>query len=96
MLHATILCQGNIICISTRFKFSLLHFNELDVNNNHLLLKSEYNDHSVLNILLRSTHYQVDSTTDQLDNVVLSEVVLQPTKKTKECRPTQINIEEKW
>ena len=49
MLRATIRCQDDIICRSTRSKSSLLHFNELNINNNHLSTNSEYNDHSVLN-----------------------------------------------
>ena len=81
MLHATICCQGDIICRSTRFKLSLLNFNKLDVNNNQLSTKSEYNDYSVLNFSLRFTNNQVDSTTDLLYNVVSTEVVLRPTKK---------------
>ena len=52
MLRATIRCQDDIICRSTRFKSPLLHFNELDINNNHLSTNSEYNDHSVLNFPL--------------------------------------------
>ena len=49
MLHTTICCQDDIICRSTRFKLSLLHFNKLDINNNHLSANLECNDHSVLN-----------------------------------------------
>ena len=87
MLHATICCQGDTIGRSTRFKLSLLNFNELDVNNNHLSTKSKYNDHSVLNFLPCFTHTQVDSTTNLLDDVVLTEVVLQPTKKLRSVGP---------
>ena len=71
MLRATICCQDDFICRSTRFKLSILHFNEFDMNNNHLSTNSEYNDHSVLNFSLQFTLNQVDSTTDLLDEVVL-------------------------
>ena len=70
MLHATICCQDDIIRRSTRFKSSLLHFNELDLNINHLSTNSEYNDHSILNFPLQFTPNQVDSTTDLLDEVI--------------------------
>ena len=90
MLRATIHCQDDIICISTRFKSSLLHFNKLDINNNHLLTNSEYNDHSVLNFPLQFTPNQVDSTTDLLDEVVLTEVVLRPTEKPRSVGPHKL------
>ena len=75
--------------LHTRFKLYLLHFNELDINKNHLLTDSEYNDHSVLNFSLQFTPNQVDSTSNLLDDVVLTEVVLQPTKKPKSVGPNK-------
>ena len=36
MLRVTIRCQDDIIRRSIRCKSSLLHFNKLDINNNHL------------------------------------------------------------
>ena len=87
MLHATICCQGDIICRSTRFKLSLLNFNKLDIDNIHLSTKSEHNDHSGINFPLQAALDQVDSTTDLLDDVVLTEVVLQPTKKPRSVGP---------
>ena len=90
MLHATICCQDNIICRSTRFKLSLLHFNKLDINNNHVLTNSEYNNHSILNFPLQFTPNQVDSTTNLLDNVVLTEVVLRPTEKPRSVGPHKL------
>ena len=59
MLRANICCQDDIIRRSTRFKPSLLHFNEFDMNNNHLSTNSTYNDHSVLNFPLQFTPNQV-------------------------------------
>ena len=76
MFQATIRCQVDTICRSTRFNSYLLHFNKLDANNIYLLTKSEYNDHFVLIFLPRFTRNQVDSTTDLLDDVDLTEVVL--------------------
>ena len=76
MLCATIRCQDYIVCRSTKFKSSLLHFNKLDINNNNLLIDSEYNDHSGINFPLQFAPNQVDSTTNLLDNMILTEVVL--------------------
>ena len=88
MLEATTRCRGDIIHRSTRFKLSLIHFNKLNVNNNHLSTKLEYNDHySVLNFPLQFTPTQVDSTTNLLDDVVLTKVVLRPTKKRRSVGP---------
>ena len=87
MICATIYCQDDIIRRSTRFKLSLLHFNKFDINTNYLLTNSEYDDHSGFNIPLQFALNQVDSTTDLLDDVVLTEVVLQPTKKPRSVGP---------
>ena len=98
-LRATICCQGDIIRRSTRFKLSLLHFNDLDINDNHLSTNSEYNDHSVLNFPPQFTPIQVDSTTNLLDKVVLTEVVLQPTEKPRSVGPHKLILKKngnKW
>ena len=76
MLHATIRYQDDIIHRSTRFKLSLLHIREFDINSNHLSPSLEYNDHSVLNFPLQFAPKQVDSTTNLLDEVVLTKVIL--------------------
>jgi len=83
MLCAIIRPQDAIICKSIRFKLSLLYFKELDIDNNHLLTNSEYDDYSGINLPLQFAPNQVDSTIDPLDNVVLTEVVLRPTKKPR-------------
>ena len=80
MLCAIIRCQDDIICKSTRFKSSVLNFNKLDIDNNHLSTNSEYDDHSGINFPLLFALNQVDSTTNQLYDGVSTEVVLQPTK----------------
>ena len=87
MLKATIRCQDDIICRSTRSKSSLLYFDKLDIDNNHLLIDSEHNDHSVPNFPLQFAPNQVDSTTDLLDNVVLTKVVIRPTEKPRSVGP---------
>ena len=57
------------------------------MDNNHILTNSTYNDHCVFNFPLQFTPNQVDSTIDLLDEVVLTEVVMQPTKKPKGVGP---------
>ena len=58
---------------------------------NHMLRAINLRRH-----ITNHTLIQVDSNTNLLDKVILTEVVPRPTKKTKECRLTQINIEENW
>ena len=87
MLRATIRCQDDIICRSTRFKPSRLHYNKFEMNNNHLLINSTHNDHSILNFLLQFIPNQADYTKNLLDKVVLIEVVLRPTKKLRSVGP---------
>ena len=60
------------------------------MNNNHLSTNSTYNDHSVLNFPLQFTPNQVDSTTNLLDEVVLTEVILQPTEKPRSVGPHKL------
>ena len=81
MLRANIRCQDDIVYWSTRFKPSLLHFNKFDINNNYVFVNPTYNDHSILNFPLQFTPNHVDSTTNLLDKVVLTEVVMRLMKK---------------
>ena len=55
--------------------------------NNHLSVNSTHTDHSILNSPPKFTSNQVDSTTDLLDEVVLTGVVMQPTKKLRSVAP---------
>ena len=71
MLCAIIYHQNAIILKATRFKSSLLHFNKLNIDNNHLSTNSEYDDCSGTNFRLKFSLNQVDSTTDLLEDVVL-------------------------
>ena len=87
MLCATILVK--IILFVDLHDLNCLYYisTNSELNNNHLSTNSEYNDHFVLNFSLQFTLNQVDSTTDLLDEVVLTEVVLQPTKKPRSVDP---------
>ena len=51
---------------------------------------SEYNDNSGINFSLQFTLNQVDSTTNLLDNVVLTEVFLRPTEKPWSVSPHRL------
>ena len=87
---ANIYCQDDIIYRSTLLKSFLLYFNEFNMDNNHLSVNSTCNDHSILNFSLQFTPNQVDCTTNLLDEVVLTEVVIQPTKKPRSVGPHKL------
>ena len=74
MLCAIIRCQDAVICRSTKFKSVLLHFNEINIDNNYLSTNSEYDDQSGLNFPLQFFCNQVSSTTNLLDDVVSTKV----------------------
>ena len=86
MFRALNHCQDIIVRESTKLKVSLLPVKKLNMGNNHLSTNSEYNNRSSINFHIQHTLNQVDSNTDLLDEVILTEVVLQLTKKNKECR----------
>ena len=69
---------------------SLLPFNNLDIDNNHVLTNLEYNDHSVINFPLQFAPNQIDSTTNMIDHTVLTEVVLRPMKKARSVCPHKL------
>ena len=90
MLCAIIHRTNAIIHKSTRFKSSLLRFNKLNIDNNHVSTNSKYDDYSGINFPLQFAPNQVDSTTDMLDDVVLTEVVLRPTEKSRSVGPHRL------
>ena len=94
MLHATICCQDDVICRSTKFTLSIVYFNKLAVNDNHLLINSENNGHSIINFSLQFTLNQVDFATNLLDNMVLTKFVLQPTKEPRSVGPHKLILKE--
>ena len=78
-MFCAIICRlDDIIRRFTRIKLSLLHFNKLNIDNNNLSTNSEYDDQSGINFPFQFSLNQVDSTTDPLDEVVLTEVGRQP------------------
>ena len=81
MLHALNHRQDITVRASTKLKSSLLPFKELNMDNNDLSTNSEYNNRSSINFPCHHAPKQVDSNTYLLDKVILTEVVLQPTKK---------------
>ena len=67
-----------------------------DVGNDHFSTDSGCDNHSCINFSFYLALNQVDSGSDLIDKMTLIVVDTQPTKKTKECRPIQIDTEEKW
>ena len=87
MLRALNLGQDANLCGSTRLKPSLLPFDELNIGNNHLLTDSGYDNHSCINFPFLCALNQIDSSTDLIDNMILTEVVLRPTEKPRSVGP---------
>ena len=79
MLHAINHCQTTSLWESTRIKPLFPPFDEPNLCNDYIFIDSEYNAWCFLN--------QVDSNTDMLDNVILQQVVMQPTKKPRSVGP---------
>ena len=79
ILSAINLCQDVIFCGSTKLR-SFLPFDKLDIGNNHLSTDLGYDNHSCINFPFHRDLNQVDSSTDLLDEMILTKVVIQPTK----------------
>ena len=90
MLRSLNHCQYITVRGCTKMKLSLLHFKELNMSNNDLSTNSEYDNRSSINFPLHHTLNQVDSNTDLLDKVILTKVVLQPTKKSRSVGPHKL------
>ena len=58
-----------------------------DVGNDHLSTDSGYDNHSCINFPFHCPLNQVDSSTNLLDKVILTEVVIQPTEKLRSIDP---------
>ena len=87
MLHAIKHRHNTSLRNYTRIIPPFLPFDEPNLCNDYIFIDPEYNNQSCfLN--------QVDSNSDLLGNMILQQVVIQSTKKTKECKPTQIKIED--
>ena len=79
--------QDITLCGSTKLNSSLLPFDELNMENNHLSTNLGYDKCSSINFPFHHALNQVDSSTDLLDEVILTEVVLRPTKKPRSVGP---------
>ena len=67
-------------CGTTKSKIFLLPFDKLDMDNNHSSTNSGYDNHSCFNFPFYHALNQVDSSINLLDEAILTEVVLRPTK----------------
>ena len=73
-------CQDIIVHGYTKLKLCLLLFEELNMGNDDLSINSEYDNCFNINVPFQHALNQVDSITNLVDEVILIEVVLQPTK----------------
>ena len=76
MLRAINLCQDVTLNGSTKIKLPFLPLNELDLCNDYILRDPEYNDRLCINLHCHCIYLD----TDLLINVLLTKVVLRPTK----------------
>ena len=81
MLCAINLCQDNTLCTFTKIKLSFLPFDEPNQCNDYLLRHSEYIDPSCSNCPCHYVLNQVNLNTNLLDNVILTKIILRPTKR---------------
>ena len=76
-------CHNTSLQDSTRMLPPILPFDEPNLCNDYIFMYSEYNDQlSFLN--------QVDLDTDLSDNIILHQVVIQPTKKPRSIGPHKL------
>ena len=92
MLRALNFCQDIALFGSAKLKPSLLPFEKFDIGNHHLSTDSGYDNHSCINFPFHRTLNQVDSNTDLLDKVILTEVVLRQTKKPRSVGPHKLTL----
>ena len=71
----------------TKLKSSLLPFEELNMGNDNLSMNSNFGDRSNINFPIHYALNQVDSNTNMLDKVILTELVLQPAQKPRSDGP---------
>ena len=82
--------QDTTVRKNTKLKSSFFSFKELNMSNGDLSTNSEYDDFFNTNFPLHPALNQVDLNTNLLDNVILTEVVLQPTKKPRSVGPHKL------
>ena len=80
-------CQDITVRGYTKLKLSLLPFEELNMDNDDLATNSEYDICSNNDFSLHHALNQVDLTTNLVDKVILTKVVLRPTKKLRRLGP---------
>ena len=80
MLHAIKHCHYTSLSNSTKMLPPFLPFDEPNLCNDYIFMNSEYNNR------LRFLN-QVDVDTNLLHNVILHQVIIQPTKKPRSVGP---------
>ena len=79
MFCALNLRQDANLCESTKLKPYILPFGKLDIGIDHLLTDSGYDNHSCIIFPFHCVLNQIDSCTNLLGKLILTEVILQPT-----------------
>ena len=80
-------CQDITIRKYTKLKSYFLPLEGLNMGNDDLSTNSKYDDCSNINFLLHHALNQVDSNTNILDKVIVTEVVLRQTKNSRSVGP---------
>ena len=80
MLHSLNHCKDITVRENTKLKSPLLPFDKLNMGNGDLSTNSIYYNCSNINFPLHHALNQIDSNTNLLDEVILTEVVLRPSK----------------
>ena len=90
MLYSINHSQDSTVHENTKLKSPLLSFNKLNMGNGDLSTNSIYYNRSNINFPLHHDLNQVDLNTNLLDKVMLTEVVLRPTKKQRGVGPHKL------
>ena len=64
------------------------------MDNGDLSTKSEYDNHYNINFSLHNALNQVDLNTDLIDEGILTEVILRPSKKPRSVAPHKLILKE--
>ena len=87
MIHTLNHRQDITTCENTKLKSTIVPFEDLIMDNGGLPTKTEYDNRSNINFQLHHAFNQDVLNTDLLDEVILTELILRPTKKPRSVGP---------
>ena len=90
IIHSINHCQDSTVCEITKLKSAPLPLDKLNMCNSDLSTNSTYYNRSNTNFPLHNALKKVDSNTNLLDKVILTEVVLRTTKKPRIVGPHKL------